>query len=110
MSGLLFLHRQNIVHRDIKGANLLLDHNGVCKLGDFGGAREVFNDASGDVKSIHGTVNWMAPEMITQVGHNSSADMWSLGATMIEMATGIQPWSYTEGTYIHVFIRTFFKL
>lgn len=94
LAGLSFLHSRNIVHRDVKGANILLDHNGTCKLADFGGARELINCASeGNAKSIHGTINWMAPEIITQSGHSLAADVWSLGCTIIEMATGQLPWT-----------------
>ena len=73
LAGLSFLHSRNIIHRDVKGANILLDHTGTCKLADFGGARELINSASaGNAKSIHGTINWMAPEVITQAGHNKA--------------------------------------
>lgn len=94
LAGLAFLHSRNIIHRDVKGANILIDHNGTCKLADFGGARELMNSASNNAaKSIHGTINWMAPEIITQSGHNKAADVWSLGCTIIEMATGQLPWT-----------------
>ncbi len=55
-----------VVHRDIKGANVLVDINGVCKLADFGNSKQLCNDLDGGVNSIKGTAYWMAPEVIKQ--------------------------------------------
>ncbi|KAL5560767.1 hypothetical protein UlMin_036978 [Ulmus minor] len=79
--GLEYLHRNGIMHRDIKGANILVDAKGCIKLADFG------------AKSTRGTPYWMAPEVILQTGHTFSADIWSVGCTVIEMAIGKPPWS-----------------
>lgn len=84
-----------IVHRDIKGANILVDNSGTLKLTDFGSSKrlqEVFA-ASFACPSIKGTPHWMAPECIQQQGYGRQADIWSLGCTVIEMATGRPPWS-----------------
>ncbi len=57
------------MHRDIKGGNVLVDENGVCKLADFGTAKRISALIEGESKclpSIKGTVNWMAPEVIKQ--------------------------------------------
>lgn len=69
LEGLEYLHIRNTVHRDIKGANVLVDNNGVCKLADFGTAKRISAIADGENKylpSIKGTANWMAPEIIKQ--------------------------------------------
>ena len=69
LEGLEYLHVHNVIHRDIKGANVLVDSNGICKLADFGGAKKIYNDANGIFNSLKGTPYWMAPEVIKQSGH-----------------------------------------
>ncbi|OVA06674.1 Protein kinase domain [Macleaya cordata] len=92
--GLEYLHRNGIMHRDIKGANILVDNKGCIKLADFGASKQVVELATiSGAKSMKGTPYWMAPEVILQTGHNFSADIWSVGCTVIEMATGKAPWS-----------------
>ncbi|XAR57224.1 Mitogen-activated protein kinase kinase kinase [Bertholletia excelsa] len=92
--GLEYLHRNGIMHRDIKGANILVDNKGCIKLADFGASKKVVELATmTGAKSMKGTAYWMAPEVILQTGHNFSADIWSVGCTVIEMATGKPPWS-----------------
>ncbi|GMI64518.1 NPK1-related protein kinase 3 [Hibiscus trionum] len=92
--GLQYLHKNRIVHRDIKGANILVDNKGCIKLADFGASKKVVELATiNGAKSMKGTPYWMAPEVILQTGHSFSADIWSVGCTIIEMATGKPPWS-----------------
>ena len=93
--GLEYLHRNAIMHRDIKGANILVDNTGTVKLADFGASKkieELVTVGSG-ANSVKGTPYWMAPEVITQTGHGRQADIWSVACTVIEMATGKPPWS-----------------
>ncbi|XP_031271803.1 mitogen-activated protein kinase kinase kinase NPK1-like, partial [Pistacia vera] len=92
--GLEYLHKNGIMHRDIKGANILVDNKGCIKLADFGASKKVVELATiNGAKSMKGTPYWMAPEVILQTGHSFSADIWSVGCTVIEMATGQPPWS-----------------
>ncbi|KAK1582437.1 hypothetical protein Q3G72_014963 [Acer saccharum] len=92
--GLEYLHNHGIMHRDIKGANILVDNKGCIKLADFGASKQVVELATiSGAKSMKGTPYWMAPEVILQTGHSCSADIWSVGCTVIEMATGKPPWS-----------------
>ncbi|THF95728.1 hypothetical protein TEA_025321 [Camellia sinensis var. sinensis] len=92
--GLDYLHKNGIMHRDIKGANILVDNKGCIKLADFGASKQVIDLVTiSGAKSMKGTPYWMAPEVIRQTGHNFSADIWSVGCTVIEMATGKPPWS-----------------
>ncbi|XP_042756235.1 mitogen-activated protein kinase kinase kinase 5 isoform X4 [Lactuca sativa] len=101
VSGLAYLHSTKTIHRDIKGANLLVDANGVVKLADFGMAKHL----SGQVHlSLKGSPYWMAPELLqgeTQKDSNPdlalAVDIWSLGCTIIEMMNGKPPWSEFEG-------------
>ncbi|KAF7015979.1 hypothetical protein CFC21_029683 [Triticum aestivum] len=100
LRGLAFLHGQKIMHRDIKGANLLVDINGVVKLADFGMAKHLSTAAPN--LSLKGTPYWMAPEMVQatlakDVGYDLAVDIWSLGCTIIEMFDGKPPWSDLEG-------------
>ncbi|CAD6253578.1 unnamed protein product [Miscanthus lutarioriparius] len=97
---LAFLHGQKIMHRDIKGANLLVDVQGVVKLADFGMAKHLSTAAPN--LSLKGTPYWMAPEMVQatlmkDVGYDLAVDIWSLGCTIIEMFDGKPPWSDLEG-------------
>ncbi|KDP23520.1 hypothetical protein JCGZ_23353 [Jatropha curcas] len=76
------------------GANILVDNKGCIKLADFGASKQVVELATlTGAKSMKGTPYWMAPEVILQTGHSFSADIWSVGCTVIEMATGKPPWS-----------------
>ena len=88
------------MHRDIKGANILVDNAGTVKLADFGAAARLadLTTATGTAHmSLHGTPYWMAPEVIQQTGHGRHADIWSVGCTCIEMLSGRPPWSeYTS--------------
>uniref|UniRef100_A0A0D3GLN7 mitogen-activated protein kinase kinase kinase n=1 Tax=Oryza barthii TaxID=65489 RepID=A0A0D3GLN7_9ORYZ len=100
LRGLAFLHGQKIMHRDIKGANLLVDVSGVVKLADFGMAKHLSTAAPN--LSLKGTPYWMAPEMVQatlnkDVGYDLAVDIWSLGCTIIEMFNGKPPWSDLEG-------------
>ncbi|KAJ6820916.1 putative mitogen-activated protein kinase kinase kinase YODA isoform X1 [Iris pallida] len=96
LSGLAYLHGRNTVHRDIKGANILVDPNGEVKLADFGMAKHI--SAYTSIRSFKGSPYWMAPEVIMNGnGYNLSVDIWSLGCTILEMATSKPPWSQFEG-------------
>ncbi|KAG6497863.1 hypothetical protein ZIOFF_045769 [Zingiber officinale] len=96
LSGLAYLHAKNTVHRDIKGANILVDPNGRVKLADFGMAKHITGQSC--PLSFKGSPYWMAPEVIKNSnGCNLAVDIWSLGCTVLEMATSKPPWSQYEG-------------
>ncbi|CAJ1963606.1 unnamed protein product [Sphenostylis stenocarpa] len=93
LSGLKYLHDRNVVHRDIKCANILVDASGSVKLADFGLAKVA---KLNDVKSVGGSLYWMAPEVVTMRNHGYglAADIWSLGCTVLEMLTRKPPYSH----------------
>ena len=90
LSALVYLHSKNIIHRDLKCANILLTQNSHIKLTDFGLSK--FISAGCKSLEIAGSPYWMAPEVLTNEGTDSSADIWSLGCLLIEMMTGYPPW------------------
>lgn len=98
VKGLAYLHEKQIIHRDVKGSNIFIEVNsGDVKvvLGDFGISANLVEDGQPITsrKTFAGSVCWMAPEIIEQTnGHKTSADIWSLGITMIEILMGKAPW------------------
>ncbi|RNF05258.1 putative protein kinase [Trypanosoma rangeli] len=89
LEGLEYLHQRRIVHRDLKGDNLLLTEDGVLKVGDFGTSKDLQTTLVTD--SVAGTPNFMAPEVIACSGHSCMADIWSVGCCVLEMLTGHPP-------------------
>ncbi|KAJ3012693.1 UNVERIFIED_CONTAM: hypothetical protein HDU68_001071 [Siphonaria sp. JEL0065] len=99
LCGLEYLHERCIIHRDIKGANILVNHKGVVKIADFGISKK--NDLKYQPNarlSLQGTVYWMAPEVMqSQGGYSAKVDIWSLGCVVYEMLEGHHPWAgYNE--------------
>jgi serine/threonine protein kinase len=118
LDGLAYLHANSIAHRDIKGANILVTDSGTVKLADFGTSIKVFASASADAKKgdgeeghvngsggdggggggavveMAGSPLFMAPEAMTDPAQcdGRKSDIWSLGATALQMSTGSPPW------------------
>ncbi|KAL0804303.1 hypothetical protein Bca101_096793 [Brassica carinata] len=96
LDGLKYLRGEGFIHRDIKCANVLVDASGSVKLADFGLAKV---SQLNNIKSCKGTPFWLAPEVINLKrtdGYESSADIWSLGCTVLEMLTRQIPYADLE--------------
>ncbi|KUJ11728.1 BcSTE11, mitogen-activated protein kinase [Mollisia scopiformis] len=98
VTGLAYLHGREIIHRDIKGANILVDNKGGIKISDFGISKKIeasnlLNGAGNNKNrpSLQGSVFWMAPEVVKQTSYTRKADIWSLGCLVVEMMTGTHP-------------------
>ncbi|EIW86801.1 Pkinase-domain-containing protein [Coniophora puteana RWD-64-598 SS2] len=100
LAGLEYLHSKNILHRDLKADNILVENNGTCKISDFGISKRTTELNGAAHTAMQGTVFWMAPEVISARaglrGYNSKADIWSVGCVVYEMLTGKRPWSDYE--------------
>ncbi|KAF3336305.1 serine/threonine-protein kinase sepA-like protein [Carex littledalei] len=91
LEGLVYLHEQGVIHRDIKGANILTTKEGLVKLADFGVATKL-TEADINTHSVVGTPYWMAPEVIEMSGVCAASDIWSVGCTVIELLTCVPPY------------------
>lgn len=92
-----YLHKNNIIYRDLKPENVLIDKNGFIKLTDFGLSKEDIND-SHSATSFCGTPEYLAPEVLLNNGYGKPVDWWSLGCIIYEMVTGIPPFFAKDKT------------
>lgn len=90
LQALAFLHRNNVIHRDLKAANVLISSDGRVMLCDFGVSALLATPHS-KRSTFVGTPQWMAPEVILGQAYDTKADIWGLGITLYEMVTGAPP-------------------
>ncbi|KAK4704398.1 mitogen-activated protein kinase kinase kinase, partial [Phenoliferia sp. Uapishka_3] len=118
LDGLEYLHGENVVHRDIKPDNILLDGNGTIKYVDFGAAKvlaknsktlagrsRIAVDGGADANSLTGTPMYLSPETVKgeRRGRKGAMDVWSLGCVILECATGRRPWSNLDNEWAIMF-------
>ena len=111
LQGLTYLHSNNIIHRDIKCANMLIGEGDIVKLCDFGTARHfniIYTATCSKLTQHVGTMYFMAPEMFkinpgdAKHCYNETVDTWATGCSVVQMLTGSPPWKDYEQ---HVFFK-----
>ncbi|XP_042684086.1 serine/threonine-protein kinase PLK1 [Centrocercus urophasianus] len=101
--GCQYLHSQRVIHRDLKLGNLFLSDDMEVKIGDFGLATKVEYDGERK-KTLCGTPNYIAPEVLGKKGHSFEVDIWSIGCIMYTLLVGKPPFetSCLKETYIRI--------
>eukprot|EP01001_Neometanema_parovale_P006042 NODE_2428_length_1423_cov_7.385385_g2310_i0.p1 GENE.NODE_2428_length_1423_cov_7.385385_g2310_i0~~NODE_2428_length_1423_cov_7.385385_g2310_i0.p1 ORF type:complete len:400 (-),score=69.63 NODE_2428_length_1423_cov_7.385385_g2310_i0:47-1246(-) len=97
LDGLVYLHKEGVIHRDIKPHNILVHVSGSIKLADFGASKEV-TDLSATGTEAFGTPNYMSPEMVRNQHASFASDVWAVGCTVLELLTALRPGHHLEIT------------
>jgi serum/glucocorticoid-regulated kinase 2 len=85
-----YLHSKNIIYRDLKPENVLIDVQGYIRITDFGLSKR--NVTGNEALSVCGTPEYLAPEVLLKLGHGKAVDWWTCGCIIFEMITGLPPY------------------
>ena len=102
------LHKRDIVFRDLKPDNVVIDYEGHIKLTDFGLSKEGVLEHITGAKSFCGSVAYLAPEMIKKCGHGKAVDWYLLGVIMYELLVGVPPYYANNKYYLYFYFILFF--
>lgn len=97
------LHSKNILYRDLKPENVLVQNDGYLMVADFGLAK--ISKAGELTNSFCGTAEYLAPEMLIGNGHDATVDWWALGILIYEMIVGIPPFFHRQRNKMYHFIK-----
>ena len=105
LEGVIYLHKHRIIHRDIKGENILITQLNNIKLADFGLSKQLETlsstcDENYDMFLESRAIMWTAPEIICKQNYGLNVDIWSVGCTIVEMLTTHPPWHYLKNSII----------
>jgi len=103
VQGVIYLHDQHVIHRDIKLGNLFINNDMQIRIGDFGLAVRALSDGRKET-SVCGTPNYIAPEVLSKVGHSYEVDTWAIGCVMYTLLVGRPPFetSCLKDTYMRI--------
>lgn len=100
LQALIVMHKMKLIHRDIKGANILINEFGIVKLADFGIGIITDENKKNSTKGKKGSPHWMSPQVASNLNYDTKTDIWSLGITCIELIEGLPPFSNLLGENI----------
>ncbi|XP_076356756.1 serine/threonine-protein kinase PLK2-like [Tachypleus tridentatus] len=108
VEGVGYIHSCGVIHRDLKLGNMLLSDNMEVKIGDFGLASHIVTEGCRK-RSVCGTPNYIAPEVLSMEGHGKEADIWAIGCIMYAMLVGHPPFETTtlNETYSRISNNTY---